>query len=128
MKAAVCTRYGSPDVLQIRDVPKPAPKPGEILIKVHAATVNRTDCGVLRAHPFPLRAVYGWSAPRQAVLGMDFAGEVEALGAGATKFAIGDRVFGMQSMLKLGAQAEYTCAPERPYVALIPAGLPFDAA
>jgi NADPH:quinone reductase-like Zn-dependent oxidoreductase len=128
MKAAICTGYGSPDLVQIRDVPKPAPRQGEVLIKVYAATVNRTDCGVLRAHPFPIRFIYGWNGPKQPILGMDFAGEVEALGAGATKFAIGDRVFGMQSMLRLGAHAEYMCAPESPYLALMPAGLQFDEA
>jgi len=128
MKAAVCVRYGPPEVVNIRDVAKVAPKQREILIKVHATTVNRTDCGVLRAHPFPMRAIYGWNGPKRPILGMEFAGEVEGLGAGATKFAIGDRVFGMQSMLRLGAHAEYTCAPEHPYLALIPAGLPFDEA
>ena len=82
MKAAICTRYGSPDVLEIRDTVKPEPKSGEVLVRVRATTVNRTDCGMLRAHPFISRIVTGILAPKRQILGMDFAGEVEAIGAG----------------------------------------------
>jgi NADPH:quinone reductase-like Zn-dependent oxidoreductase len=127
MKAAVITRYGSPDVIKIRDVPKPTPAADEILVRVHAATVNRTDCGELRAHPFFARLVYGLRRPRRTIFGLDFAGEVEAVGAGAVSFKPGDRVFGMCPSRSNGAQAEYVSVPERA-VAAMPAGARFDEA
>src|ERR1019366_5985415 len=95
MKAAVITRYGSPDVVEILDAPKPTPAVDEVLIRVHAATVNRTDCGELRAHPFFMRFFTGLRRPKRTILGLDFADEVEAVGAGAASFKPGDRVFGM---------------------------------
>lgn len=128
MRAAVCTRYGSPDVLQVRDVSKPAPKPGEILVKVHATTVNRTDCGMLRAHPFLMRAFTGLTRPKRPILGMDFAGDIDALGAGVTRFNVGDRVFGMLRLNELGAHAEYVRVKERGYIEPMPTNLPFDEA
>src|ERR1700732_3022711 len=80
MKAAVITRYGSPDVIEIIDVLKPAPAAGEVLIRVHATTVNRTDCGELRPRIIG-RLLYGLRRPRRTIFGMDFAGVVEAVGA-----------------------------------------------
>jgi NADPH:quinone reductase-like Zn-dependent oxidoreductase len=127
MKAAVITRYGSPDVVKIREVPKPVPAADEILIRVHAATVNRTDCGELRAHPFFARLFFGLIRPRRTIFGLDFAGEVEAVGAAISSFKPGDRVFGMCPSRKNGAQAEYVCVPERT-VAAMPAGTRFDEA
>ena len=73
MKAVINVRYGSPDVLEIRQVPKPEPKAGEVLIRVHATTVSRTDCGMLRPHPFFVRFVAGLRRPKRTILGMDFA-------------------------------------------------------
>ncbi len=127
MKAAVITCYGSPDVVKILDVPKPTPAAREVLIRVHAATVNRTDCGELRAHPFFSRLFYGLRRPRRTIFGLDFAGEVEAVGAGILSFRPGDRVFGMCPSRGDGAHAEYVCVPERA-VAAMPAGARFDEA
>jgi NADPH:quinone reductase-like Zn-dependent oxidoreductase len=128
VKAAVITRYGSPDVISIAEVPKPTPEAGEVLIRVRAATVNRTDCGELRPHPFFARLFYGLSRPRRTIFGMDFAGEVEAVGGGAMSFKAGDRVFGMCSARRNGAQAEYVCVPETGAIATMPAGMQFEEA
>src|ERR1700675_4967578 len=95
MKAAVITRYGSPDVIKILDAPKPTPAADEVLIRVHAATVNRTDCGKLRAHPFFTRFFYGLRRPRRTIFGLDFAGEVEAMGAGIGSVKSRGRAFGL---------------------------------
>ncbi len=127
MKAAVNIRYGSPDVVEIRDVPRPEPAPDELLVKVHATTVSRTDCGYLRAHPFFIRALTGLRRPRQTILGMDFAGEVEAVGAAVTSFRVGDRVFGLTPG-DHGGHAEYLCVPEDGAMAAMPAGLSFAEA
>jgi NADPH:quinone reductase-like Zn-dependent oxidoreductase len=127
MQAAVITRYGSPDVIKILDVPKPTPSADEVLIRVHAATVNRTDCGELRAHPFFMRFFFGLRRPQRTIFGLDFAGEVETVGAGALRFKPGDRVFGMCPSRSNGAQAEYVSVPERT-VAAMPAGAQFDEA
>ena len=127
MKAVVNTRYGSPDVLEIQQVPKPKPKAGEILIRVHATTVSRTDCGMLRAHPFFIRPASGLLRPNCTILGMDFAGEVEAVGVGLTSFKPGERVFGI-SPDKYGAHAEYICVPADGRVAAMPADLSFSEA
>ena len=124
MRAAVNTRYGSPDVLEIRQVPKPEPKAGEVLIKVHATTVSRTDCGMRRPHPFFVRFVAGLFRPKLTILGMDFAGEVEAVGAGVTSFKPGVRVFGLSPDV-YGAHAEYLCMPEQAAMAAMPAGVAF---
>jgi hypothetical protein len=126
-KAAVITRYGSPDVVKVLDVPTPEPAAGEILVRVHAATVNRTDCGELRAHPFFLRFFYGLRRPKHRIFGLDFAGEVEAVGTATRTFKPGDRVFGMCPSRSNGAQAEYVAAPETA-VAAMPASLRFDQA
>jgi NADPH:quinone reductase-like Zn-dependent oxidoreductase len=128
MKAAVVTRYGSPDVVTIREVPKPAPEAGEVLIRVHAATVNRTDCGERAPHPFPSRLVFGLRRPKRTIFGMDVAGKVEAVGAGVTAFSPGDRVFGMCPFRKNGAHAEYVAVREGGPIALMPANLAYDDA
>jgi NADPH:quinone reductase-like Zn-dependent oxidoreductase len=127
MKAAVVTRYGSPDVVRVLDAPKPSPAADQILIRVHAATVNRTDCGELRAHPFFSRLFYGLRRPKRMIFGLDFAGQVEAVGSGTHSFKPGDRVFGMCPSRSNGAHAEYVCVPERA-VAAMPAGARFDEA
>jgi NADPH:quinone reductase-like Zn-dependent oxidoreductase len=127
MRAAVITRYGSPDVIKILDAPKPVPAAGEVLVRVHAATVTRTDCGLLRAHPFLMRFFTGLRRPKRTILGLDFAGEVEAVGAKTLVFKPGDRVFGMCPSKRNGAHAEYVAVPERA-VATMPAGARFDEA
>jgi NADPH:quinone reductase-like Zn-dependent oxidoreductase len=128
MRAAVSSRYGGPDVIEIRQVPKPAPKGREILVAVHAAAVGRTDCGMLRPHPPILGRLIGGLLRPRPILGMDFAGEVEAVGAGVSKFKPGDRVFGMLPLREVGAHAEYLCVPEDGYVATMPDDLPFEQA
>ena len=127
MKAAINARYGSPDVLEIRQVPKPQPKTGELLVSIHATTVSRTDCGMLRPHPFFVRLGAGLLRPKLVILGMDFAGVVEAVGAGVNAFKPGDRVFGL-SPDTYGAHAEYLCVPEKSTIAAMPSGLSFSEA
>jgi len=127
MRAAVITRYGSPDVVKVGDAPKPAPEAGDLLVRVHAASVNRTDCGELRAHPVFMRLFTGLRRPRRKIFGLDFAGEVEAVGSAVTAFQPGDRVFGMCASRRNGAQAEYVCVAETA-AATMPAGLRFDQA
>ena len=125
MKAAVNDRYGSPDVLNIRDLPRPEPKADEILVKVHATTVGRTDSCALRAHPFFVRPYSGWLRPKRTVLGLDFAGTVAAVGKVVTKFTHGARVFGLTPG-GYGAHAEYVCLPEEGAVSIMPSGMHFD--
>jgi len=127
MKAAVVTRYGSPEVVTIGEAAKPTAAAGEILIRVHAASVTRTDCGELRAHPFFIRLFTGLRRPRRTIFGLDFAGEVEAVGGAVTSFKPGDRVFGMCPSRSNGSHAEYVSVPER-VVAAMPAGARFDEA
>jgi NADPH:quinone reductase-like Zn-dependent oxidoreductase len=128
MSAAVNRRYGPPEVVEVRRVAKPEPQPGEVLVKVHTTTVNRSDCGFLRAHPFAMRAFTGLLRPRRDILGMDFAGVVEARGEGSKIFAIGQRGFGVCSWGRLGAHAEYVCVPEQRNIAAIPANVSFESA
>lgn len=127
MKAAVNIRYGPPDVVEVREVPKPEPRAGDVLVKVRATTVGRTDCGALRAHPAFTRLFTGLLRPKRTVLGMDFAGEVEAVGAGVGSFHSGERVFGLTPG-GYGGHAQYLVVPEAGAIAHMPAGMPFDAA
>jgi NADPH:quinone reductase-like Zn-dependent oxidoreductase len=127
MKAVISARYGSPDVLEIRQVPKPEPGAGEVLLRVHATTVSRTDCGMLRPHPPFVRLAAGLLRPKRTILGLDFAGEVEAVGASVTAFKPGDHVFGLSPDV-YGAHAEYLCVPERGAMAAMPAGTRFGQA
>ena len=124
MKAAVNVRYGSPDVLDIRELPVPKPQAGEVLVKVHATTVGRTDSCALRAHPFFVRPYTGLLRPRRKVLGLDFAGTVEAVGDGVTNFRQGNHVFGLTPG-GYGAHAEYVCVPAEGAVSGMPAGKRF---
>ena len=122
MKAIVYTKYGPPEVLQLKEVEKPSPKDNELLIKIHATTVNRTDCGFLRAKPFIVRLFSGLARPRNTILGNKFAGQVEAIGKDATSFAVGDRVFGFDGNT-FGAHAEYMTMPEDGVLALMPSNM-----
>lgn len=127
MKAAVSSRYGPPEVVRIAEVPRPAPTDDELLVKVHATTVNRTDCGYRAAKPFFIRLFSGILRPKAAVLGTEFAGEVEAVGAGVTSFAVGDRVFGYNEG-RFGCHAEYLAIPEHASLTTMPSGWSFQAA
>ncbi|MFC6086999.1 NAD(P)-dependent alcohol dehydrogenase [Sphaerisporangium aureirubrum] len=127
MKAAIRSRYGGPEVVRVVDADKPGAGAGELLVKVHATTVNRTDCGLRGAKPFVVRLVAGFSRPRLTILGNEFAGEVEAVGDGVSSFKAGDRVFGYDDAT-LGAHAEYVVVREAGAVALIPEGLTYEEA
>jgi NADPH:quinone reductase-like Zn-dependent oxidoreductase len=108
MKAAVCTRYGPPDVIRILEVEKPVPKDDEVLIKVRAASVNPYDWHFMRGSPYPLRLAAGLGKPKDNRLGVNVAGQVEAIGKNVTQFKPGDAAFGLCK----GAFAEYACASE----------------
>jgi NADPH:quinone reductase-like Zn-dependent oxidoreductase len=127
VKAAVRTRYGPPEVVRIAEVDKPAPKDNEVLVRVHATTVNRTDCGLRAAKPFVYRFLLGLTRPRVTVLGTEFAGEIEAVGTGVTSFRVGDRVFGFNGS-SFGAHAEYLVTPADGLLATMPADLTYEEA
>ena len=125
MKAAVHDRYGPPEVLRLDDVERPVPKDDEVLVRVHATTVNRTDCGLRSAQPFITRYFTGLRRPKRRILGMELAGEVEAVGAAVTEFRAGDEVFGVKGS---GAHAEFVCVRESAPLAHKPAGMTFEEA
>lgn len=125
MKAAVHTRYGPPEVVRIRDVNRPTVGDRDVLVRVHATTVNRTDCAYRAARPFFMRLLTGLTRPRRTIMGTEFAGEVEAVGRGVTSFAVGDRVFGYNEGA-FGAHAEYLSVPENGSIATMPAGATFE--
>jgi NADPH:quinone reductase-like Zn-dependent oxidoreductase len=125
MKAIVHTKYGPPEVLQLKEVEKPTPKDNEVLVKVHATTVNRTDCGFLRAKPFFIRFVSGLVGPKRTILGCEFAGELDAVGKDVKSLAKGERVFGY-SGVRFGAQAEYMTMPEEGMMTTMPANMSYE--
>ncbi|SIQ02045.1 NADPH:quinone reductase [Peribacillus simplex] len=132
MKAMVCTKYGSPDVLELKEVAKPIPKDNEVLVKVHAATVASGDIRVRSfKSPFllwlPMRIFLGLRKPRKPILGVELAGEIEETGRSVTKFKIGDPIFAMTGM-NFGAHAEYTCLPEDGPIAMKPANVTYEEA
>lgn len=127
MKAAVQTRYGPPEVVQISEIDKPTIKADELLIKVHATTVNRTDCGFRSAKPFIVRFFSGLRKPRATVLGNEFAGVVSEVGSGVSSFKVGDRVFGYNDQ-RFGAHAEFMSISESQPLATIPENLTFEQA
>ena len=127
MKAAVHTRYGPPDVVQIREVDRPTPTPGDVLVRVRATTVNRTDCAYRAGTPVLARLVNGPVAPRAKVLGCEFAGVVEAIGEQVTAFAVGQRVFGYVEG-RFGAHAEYLTVRQNASIAVMPATIAFEQA
>lgn len=122
MKAAVYTRYGTPDVLKIEEVDNPVPKPNEILIKIKATAVNSGDWRLRKAEPFAVRFIFGLSKPKINILGSVFSGEVESVGEAVTEFKVNDRVFG-HTDLSFGSHAEYKCLPENASIALKPSGI-----
>ena len=132
MKAIVCTGYGAPEVLQLRELEKPIPKPGEVLIKIHATAVTSSDC-LVRSFNFhgaisiPVRLVLGITKPRHAVLGLVLAGEIESIGTSVRSFEVGDQVFGFEGFA-FGAYAEYKCMAENGVLALKPSNLSYPEA
>ena len=127
MKALVQDRYGPPEVLHIEEVERPVPEDDEILIRVRSSTVTQTDTHARRADLFLWRFVLGLRRPRVRTLGVELAGEVEAVGADVREFKVGDEVFGQPSRY-FGAHAEYVCVSERAALAPKPAGMSFEEA
>jgi NADPH:quinone reductase-like Zn-dependent oxidoreductase len=123
MRAAVSTRYGPPEVVEVRDdVPEPAVAEDDLLVRVHATTVNRTDSAYRRAYPFVIRPVSGWTRPKVDVWGTEFAGVVERVGPQVTRFVPGERVFGYAEG-RFGAHAELVAVAESSFVATVPDGV-----
>ena len=127
MRAVVHDRYGPPDVLRLEEVERPVPKDDEVLVKIHATTVNRTDCGFRAAKPFIIRFFTGLRRPKWRIPGSEFAGEVEAVGAAVSEFAVGDRVFGA-NVGRFGAHAEFVCVRETAPLAKMPSDVTFEEA
>lgn len=121
MNAAIYTEYGGPDVVRLADIPKPVPAKNELLVRVHASTVNRTDTGFRTAEYVISRLFSGLFRPKQPVLGSEFAGEVVEVGADVTLFKPGDRIFGFDDE-RFGGHAEYLCIAEDRGIATIPDG------
>ena len=126
MRAVVQDRYGPPSVLRIEEVPKPVPGDDQVLIRVRASTVSQTDTHLRAAHPVVWRFFLGLRRPRIRTLGVEFAGEVEAVGAAVTEFKVGDRVFG--GPRSFGAHAEYICLRDSAPITQMPAGMSFEDA
>jgi NADPH:quinone reductase-like Zn-dependent oxidoreductase len=135
MRAVVYDKYGPPDVQRLEEVERPVPKADEVLVRVRATTVNRSDVHTREANrssgglviQLLSRSISGLRRPRQPILGSEFAGEVESIGAAVTEFAVGDKVFGTSS-LRLGAHAEYMCVRASARIAHMPAGVSFEEA
>ena len=119
MKAILCSQYGSPSLLKLADLDQPAPSFDELLVKVIASTVNRTDCAILSARPFIMRFFTGLFKPKREILGTEFSGEVIAAGAGVSQFKVGDRVFGFND-LGLSAHAELLVINRDQAIAKVP--------
>lgn len=127
MKAIVYTKYGPPEVASLTEVEKPAPKDDEILVKIYATTVNRTDCGFRSAQYFITRFFSGLLRPKKKILGNEFAGIIESIGKNVTSFKPGNKVFGYNDS-KFGAHAEYTVVEESSPVTTMPENLSFETA
>jgi NADPH:quinone reductase-like Zn-dependent oxidoreductase len=127
MRAIINTEYGPPEVVKLKEVEKPVPKDNEVLIKVSATTVNRTDCGFRSAEYFISRFFSGLFRPKYKTLGNEFAGEIEAIGKDVTSFNIGDKVFGYNDK-KFGAHAEYMTMAENEAITTMPSNLTYEEA
>ena len=128
MKAVVYDRYGPPEVQRIEEVDKPVPKEDEVLVKIHATTVTRSDCGVRAAKPALVRVFFGLRRPKERILGTELAGVIEAVGPAVTEFKVGEHVFGSTNAFKSGTHAEFICMKESAPLAHKPAGMSFEQA
>jgi NADPH:quinone reductase-like Zn-dependent oxidoreductase len=128
VRAVVYDRYGPPEVQRLEEVERPVPREDEVLVKIHATTVTRTDCGIRAGKPFFVRLIFGLRRPKQRILGTELAGEIEAIGAAVSKFAIGDHVFGSTEAFKSGSHAEFVCVREIGPLAHKPAAMTFEEA
>ena len=127
MKAIIYTQYGPPEVVRLTEVEKPVPKDNEVLIKVYATTINRTDCGFRSAEYFIVRFFSGIIRPKNKTLGNEFAGDIEAIGKDVKLFSIGDKVFGYNDT-KFGAHAEYMVMAENDPITTMPDNITYDEA
>ncbi len=138
MKAVLCSKYGPPEVLQIREVEKPAPKPNEVLIKILATTAHIGDTKIRRFEPGlgpvkdiffkpVMRLILGFKRPRKKILGMELSGEIESIGKDVTRFKVGDPVFA-STEFRFGTYAQYCCIPENGILAIKPANMTHEDA
>ncbi len=127
MRAVVYDKYGPAEVLRLAEVERPVPKDDEVLVKIHATTVNRTDTALRAAEPFVSRFITGLRRPKRRILGTELAGEVAETGAAVTEFEVGDQVFGVNPW-KFGTHAEFACVRESAALAHKPAGTSFEEA
>ena len=127
MKAVVYTKYGPPEVLQVKDVDKPVPKDNELLIRIHATTVTATECTFRKGEPFISRLFTGLTKPKITTLGEELAGEIEAVGKDVTLFRVGDQVFGTAGP-GFGANAEYICLSQDGVLAVKPSNMNYEEA
>jgi len=127
MKAIVYTKYGSPDVLQLKEVAKPTPKDNEVLVKIYATTVNRTDCATIRAKPFFARLLTGIFKPKKQIPGTEFAGNIEAVGKNVRFLKVGDKVFGFDDQGS-GSHAQYMTISEDKALTTIPRNITYEQA
>ncbi len=127
MKAAIHKQYGPPEVVHIREIDKPSPAANEVLVRVHASTVNRTDCGFRSAEYFVSRFFSGLFKPKQQILGCEFSGTIESVGESVLTYQVGDRVFGYNDV-RFGGHAGYLIRDERDTMTLMPENLSFEEA
>jgi len=127
MKAAIRSKYGPPDVISIEDVPVPIPKAHEILVRVYAKTVNRTDCAVLTGKPFVIQFFTGLGKPKSPTTGTDFAGVIESIGKNVTTFTVGDKVWGFNDQ-GLATHAQYVVISTKEAVLKMPEQISYEQA
>jgi len=127
MRAAIRRNYGPPEILSIEELKKPVPKANEVLVKIHATTVNRTDCAIVTGKPFIMRFFIGLFKPKRPIPGTDFAGQIEAIGTGVKLFKTGDKVFGFRDE-GLQSQADYMIIPETGNISIMPENTGYEKA